>query len=74
MEMITKVPAMRGWPRYDGFVGLMKRYSENCWPSTPPPLLVFSSKLLLRSWAITCIVVTLQYPFKGNLGQKEFTQ
>merc|ERR1712013_882137 len=51
---------MRGWSRYDGLVGLMKRYSENCWPSTPPPLLVFSSKLLLRSWAITCIVSILQ--------------
>ena len=43
-----------------GLTGLVNKYSENCWASTPPPLLVARENWLLSSWEMTCIVVTLQ--------------
>ena len=51
-----------GWCR-------VKTYSENCWPSTPPPLLVARLNCAASSCAITCMAVTLLYPFRGNLQQ-----
>lgn len=42
------------------------RYSENCWPCTPPPVLPATVKPELSSRVMACTLLSLQYPFNGN--------
>lgn len=42
------------------------RYSENCWPSTPPPVLASIVNPAFSSRVITCTEFSLQYPFRGK--------
>lgn len=44
----------------------MNRYSENCWPCTPPPVLAATVKPAFSNRVMACTLLSLQYPFNGN--------
>ena len=46
---------------------LRKRYSENCWPSTPPPFDVFSSNWAFSNAPITCVLKPFIFKVKMNM-------
>lgn len=58
-------------PRGDDDVGQLdifrtNRYSENCWPCTPPPVLAATVKPAFNNRVMACTLLSLQYPFNGN--------